>query len=189
MPYQLVKILKLGPAYSGLALKVQLVDTTLTNVGLAITAGITEISAGNYAFNYASYPDGFRGYGNVLKSDGTYLDSFSVNPQEGEYVDEKVSSAGGGGSTINVGSVVVDWNYNANDFRVLRSGVGVRGIQVFAYVSSDYGTNPNTAPVRGYAVSNDAGQWFGMKLSSTVQYTIVADPNDGTAPVMGSLTV
>jgi hypothetical protein len=107
---------------------------------------------------------------------------------DGEWLMELLQVSGGG-SAINVGNTEVDWNYNGNSFTVLRDNIGVKGVQVFAYLLTDWTANPNTAPPRGYAVSNAAGQWTGMRLDSGLTYILIADPNDGTPAQQITFTV
>lgn len=95
MAYQLCISLALGSSKSGIAvLRAQLVDSAGANVGSAIDTGFTEIGAGNYLWNYAAFPDAFRGgvkfYSALVPA--TMLAFCAVNPQEGEYVDAAISS-------------------------------------------------------------------------------------------------
>lgn len=107
-------------------------------------------------------------------------------------LDGPISSVGSGG--VNVGGINVDWNYNGTDMRVLRQAlgnvlVGIGGVKVEAYILSEYNSNPATAVLRGFAISNDLGQWFGMRLTSGVMYTIRVNLTDGSPTEFTTLTV
>jgi hypothetical protein len=87
--------LALGPAYTGIAdLRAQLVDTAGASTGAAVSTGFVEIGTGFYLWNYASIPDGHRGgvkfYQNAAPT--TYLAFSSINPEELENVDAKIST-------------------------------------------------------------------------------------------------
>lgn len=91
MTYQRDCAIALGAGQTGLTLTAQLVDTVGANVGAVISTGFVEIGVGNYLWHYAAYPDGFRG-GVVFLSGATVKAFTSVNPEEAENVDAKVTS-------------------------------------------------------------------------------------------------
>lgn len=95
MAYTLDFALDLGPANTGLAdLRAQLVDTTGSNSGSAVSTGFSEIGGGRYLWHYASFPDGHRGgvkfYRNAAPS--VILAFASINPEEAENTDVKTST-------------------------------------------------------------------------------------------------
>jgi len=109
MTYQLVVSLALGRSKADLSdLRGQLVDTSGSSVGSTISSGFIEIgSNGDYLWYYAGYPNDFRGAVKFYSlSDSTdILTLVSINPQESEYVDAKVSTRasvidGSGGVTV-----------------------------------------------------------------------------------------
>lgn len=115
MAYTLCISLALGSSKTGLTLNAQLLDVGLALVGSAVSSGFSEVGNGNYLWNYNGFPDGFRG-GVKFYPQGSISDVLalvSINPEEAENVDVKVSSSGGGSSNqidINVGhsSIVVE---------------------------------------------------------------------------------
>lgn len=90
MAYTLSINLALASTDTGLSLSAQLIDTAGANVGSAVTTGFVEIGVGNYLWTYADFPDGFRG-GVKFSSGGTVKAFTAINPQDGEYLDAKVS--------------------------------------------------------------------------------------------------
>lgn len=74
----------LGPTYTGLALKAQLVTTAGANSGSAITTGFVELSAGSGDYLWlATIADDFVGAVKFLKvSDSSYLASLPIYPPE-----------------------------------------------------------------------------------------------------------
>lgn len=61
MAYRVRIPISLGTNKTGLALKAQLYNSSGVTVGSEITSGFTERANGDYAFDYASVPDGFVG--------------------------------------------------------------------------------------------------------------------------------
>lgn len=100
MSYTLCISLALGSSKTGLTLNAQLLDSSLGVVGSAISSGFSEVGNGNYLWNYSGFPDGFRGgvkfYPQGSSSD--VLSFVSINPEEAENVDAKISSIGSGSS-------------------------------------------------------------------------------------------
>lgn len=95
MSYTLNFSLALGPGKAGLTdLRAQLVTSSGTNSGTAISTGFAEIGSGNYIWNYASFADDFRGgvkfYSNAAAS--TVLAFAAINPEEAEYTNAKTST-------------------------------------------------------------------------------------------------
>lgn len=91
MSYTISIPIALGSSQVGLTLKAQLVDTTGSNVGSAITTGFVEIGLGNYLLT-ASIPDGHRGGIKILKSDNTLMAFGAINPEYVENSDAKTST-------------------------------------------------------------------------------------------------
>jgi hypothetical protein len=94
MSYTLDFGLALGPTQTGLTLRAQIVDTAGVSVGSAVSTGFTEIGNGFYLWHYASIPDAHRGgvkfYDNADPT--TILAFAAINPEEGEYTDQKSST-------------------------------------------------------------------------------------------------
>lgn len=91
MAFRLTRLIQLGAAYAGLAsnLRAQLRDPAGATVGSAISTGFVELGTasptdpGAYIWDYAAYPDAFRGTVDIYKnSDSQWLVGFSVNPEE-----------------------------------------------------------------------------------------------------------
>ena len=89
MAYSYSISLALGSSKVGLSLTAQLVNTSGTNVGAAITTGFIEIGAGNYLWTYISFPDGFRGGIKFYQTGipATTLAFTSFNPEDAQYID------------------------------------------------------------------------------------------------------
>lgn len=93
MAYQLAVNLVLASTDTGLSLEAQLIDTAGASVGSAVTTGFVEVGLGNYLWNYASFPDGFRGGVKFSISGGGALKAFvAINPQDGEHLDAKITT-------------------------------------------------------------------------------------------------
>jgi len=94
MAYTLDFGLALGGSKTGLTMAAQLVDTTGTNTGSELTTGFAEIGQGYYQWHYTAFADGFRG-GVKFYEDGitgTILAFAAINPEEGEYVDQQLTT-------------------------------------------------------------------------------------------------
>jgi hypothetical protein len=92
MSYSMSYLLKLGAINSGLSLKVNLYNYANLISQSGITSSFYEIANGDYYWYYNNFPAQFRGYGRILTSSNNYLTSFAVNPEEGEYLDQRISS-------------------------------------------------------------------------------------------------
>jgi len=94
MAYTLNYSISLGGAKIGLNLGAQLIDSDGLDVGALIIADFTEIGNGNYLWHYESFPNNFRGGIKFYDQlDLVNVLSFtSINPEEAEYTDVKVSS-------------------------------------------------------------------------------------------------
>ncbi len=93
MPYSLSYVIELNEGDTGLTLEAQLKDSSNVNVGAAITAGFSEIGKGLYGFAATAIPDGHRGWFVFQDSvGGTIRASGSVNPEEAENIDAKVTT-------------------------------------------------------------------------------------------------
>lgn len=121
MSYTLDISLALGGSKTGLTLNAQLVDSSLANVGSAISSGFYEVGNGYYLWHYSAFPDNFRGGVKFYQQgqSSTILTFVSINPQDAENLDMKisnVSSGSGSGNEINVNvghsNIVVE---NASD--------------------------------------------------------------------------
>jgi hypothetical protein len=74
----------LGGSKTGLFLQAQIVDSSGTAVGSAVTGGFSEIGNGNYLWTYSGYADGFSG-GVSFSTTGdpdTILAFTSLNPSD-----------------------------------------------------------------------------------------------------------
>lgn len=82
MAYQVSISLCLGATKTGLTLSAQLVNTSNTNVGSAITSGFSELGEGFYMWAYDNIPDGHRGGVKFYESGETELLTFvALNPE------------------------------------------------------------------------------------------------------------
>lgn len=133
MAYSLCTSLALGTSHTGLTdLRAQLVDSSGTNVGSAVSTGFVEIGvSGNYLWTYAAFPDGHRGgvkfYSNAAPT--VFLAFVAINPEEVENTDVKTSSVAGPGVD---GSVTYTYTVYQVDETTPLEGAAV-------YVSSDVG--------------------------------------------------
>lgn len=88
MSFRLTRSLNLGLAYAGLTLYAQLKDPAGATVGAAVTTGFVELldgatPTGSYIWDYAAYPDAFRGIVEIRNdADDALLAAFDVNPEE-----------------------------------------------------------------------------------------------------------
>ena len=93
MAYTLNFTIGLGSAQTGLTLRAQLLDNVGADSGAEITTGFVELGDGYYLWHYEAFTDDFRGgvkfYENGVP--GTVLAVSSINPEEAENLDEKVS--------------------------------------------------------------------------------------------------
>lgn len=97
MSYTLDFTISLGSTQTGLTLRAQLFDTSGTPTGSEISTGFTELGNGHYLWHYASIPDAHRGGVKFYESgsSSTPLAVCSINPEEGEYLDQKLSTTEG----------------------------------------------------------------------------------------------
>jgi len=115
MAYTLDISLALGSSKAGITLNAQLVDSSLSVVGGSVSTGFSEVGNGYYLWHYEGFPDNFRGGVKFYEqgSPNSILTFVSINPQETENADVKVSEVCSGGTSgsvsVNVGhsSVVV----------------------------------------------------------------------------------
>lgn len=93
MPYTLSITLATGSGVEQTALRAQLVDTDGNNVGSEIIHKFTPIGEDFYLWTYDGFPDGFRGAANIYDANNpsTILINVSINPEEAENLDMKVS--------------------------------------------------------------------------------------------------
>ena len=103
MSYSLSINLALGKSKTGLSLRSQLINTLGSDVGSEINEGFVEIANGYYMWTY-DFPDSFQGgvkiYPNGQLSD--VLGFFTLNPQEAENVDIKMSQLNTGSNNFNI---------------------------------------------------------------------------------------
>jgi hypothetical protein len=83
MPVILTKIVKLGSARTGLALRARLINADGSTNGPEVTAGIAEVGNGEYAATL-TYPDGFAGFVRFYTNayPGTFQTAASYNAAE-----------------------------------------------------------------------------------------------------------
>jgi len=94
MPYTFAHNLSLGTSKSGLTtLRCQLMDVLGNNIGSAISTGFVDTGSGTYIWSYDNFPDDFRG--GIKVYDNSFplvtLALLVINPEEGEYIDMRVS--------------------------------------------------------------------------------------------------
>lgn len=123
MSYSLSVSLALGISKAGLSLRSQLIDTTGANSGSEINSGFIEIGNGYYMWTY-DFPDSFQGGVKIYPNgqSANVLGFFTLNPQEAENVDMKISdvSAGAGNNIqVEVG------HSNAKGFSTINDTSGV----------------------------------------------------------------
>ena len=151
MAYSMASIFKLGSGNTGLTLEVQLKDTGNNNVGAPITTTFFELGNGEYAWYTAAIPDGHRGWGLVQNTVGhAFLTAFSINPEELEYTDAKISTindvASGLPNRILVDSGILYVYYYNTDADAQNDASRVYKRRLFTVT----GTNPtNIAQVHG----------------------------------------
>lgn len=108
MAFQLCIAISLGSAKAGLTLKAQLVDSAGSNVGSAVTTGFSERAGGMYLWNYASFPDAFRGIVEFRDNGSSELYAIEqVNPEE-------LNVAGSGALTAAERNAIADAILNRN---------------------------------------------------------------------------
>lgn len=104
MTYTLDISLALGSSKTGLSLIAQLVDSSLSQIGSPVSTGFREVGNGYYLWHYENFPDSFRGgvkfY--VSGNDSDILSFVSINPQEAENVDVKISNMQVGANSVSV---------------------------------------------------------------------------------------
>lgn len=181
MAYELVSSISLGPTNTGLTLKAQLVDTVGANVGAGILTGFVEIGGGDYLWDYAGFPDGFRGGIKILNAADDSLLAFGVmNPQDAENLDVKVSSI----VAISFPAGAIAFTYTVTNSVTLAPLDGVR-----VWIATD-ATETNViwsgvTDAFGVArdVNNDlprldAGTYYFFRQKSNFTFSPVADPED-----------
>ena len=86
MTYTLNYMFGVALQYTGSALCVQLYGSDGNVTGSRIYSTFSERGGGYYLWNYGSFPDSFRGGGDVYVSGGSSsIVSFAINPEEAEY--------------------------------------------------------------------------------------------------------
>jgi hypothetical protein len=149
--------LALGGSQTGLSLEAQLVDTSGSNVGSAVTTGFVEIGLGNYLWHYASFPDDHRGGVIFRVAGGGAIKAFgAVNPEEVERLDVDISSRLAPtvtGRTLDVsasGEAGVDWaNIGSPTTMVGLSGTTVKTATDVEADTADIQTRVPAALVSG----------------------------------------
>ena len=126
MAYTADFALALGPSYTGIAdLRAQIVDTAGANTGGAISTGFVEVGNGFYNWVYASFPDGHRGGVKFYSAatPATFLAYASINPEELENVDAKVSTrATAATASLAVEALIASGIYTWGDMMRLLGG-------------------------------------------------------------------
>ena len=94
MAYSLNYTFGLGSANTGLTLRAQILNTSGSNTGSEITTGIVEIGNGWYYARVTTIPDDHEGSIKFYESGSpsTPLIAFSVDPKEGEYLDQQLTT-------------------------------------------------------------------------------------------------
>lgn len=122
--------------------RAQLIDTAGANVGSAISTGFVDVGNGFYQWHYAAIPDAHRGGVKFYRlADSIVLAFGSINPEEAEYTDSKISA---------VAAAV--WAYVARTL----TAFGANTLVEFTYTVTDSVT---TLPLAGVIVriSTDSG--------------------------------
>lgn len=92
--YRLTKYIQLDISQSGTIPAARLVDPSNVNQGSIIYSGFNNLGGGQFLWDYSSFPDNFRGAVKIYPSgtpSGTPLGGFSINPQEAEWLDTRIS--------------------------------------------------------------------------------------------------
>lgn len=89
----------LGISRTEQILSAQLIDSSGTPVGPEVSTGFVEVGQGNYLWTYDQFPDNFRG-GVKFLSSGQIMAFATINPEQLEYVDTKVSTRSSGAATV-----------------------------------------------------------------------------------------
>ncbi len=110
MGYRLVSYLQLGVQNSGTIPAAQLVNPDGTDYGSIVYSGFIEVGTSQFIWDYNNYPNDFWGAVKIYPSgseSGSPLTGFSINPQEAEWLDTRVSqtTTGNGSNEVIVTSV------------------------------------------------------------------------------------
>lgn len=89
----------LGVSKTGQTLSAQLIDSSGATVGSEVATGFVEVGQGNYLWTYEEFPDNFRG-GVKFLSEGQIMAFATINPEQLEYVDVKISTRSSGAATV-----------------------------------------------------------------------------------------
>ena len=94
MSYTLDTSISLSSCQTGLTLNAILLSSTGAELTESISSGFTEIGGGHYLWHYELFPDGFREAVKFFEqgASSTILAVVAINPQEGENIDQKVST-------------------------------------------------------------------------------------------------
>lgn len=183
MAYELASSISLGPENTGLTLKAQLTTTAGVNLGAPILTSFAEveIGSGEYAWDYAGFPDGFRGGIKILNAADDSLLAFGMmNPQDAENLDVKVSSL----SVVAFPVGAIAFTYTVTNSVTL---VPLDGVRV--WIATDAAeTNVIWSGVTdAFGVARDvknnlprlnAGTYFFFRQKSNFTFSPVADPED-----------
>lgn len=177
MSYTLDFSLNLGTAYAGKTdMRAQLVDTTGANVGSAVSTGFTEIgtSSGFYLWHYTAIPDAHRGgvkfYSNAAST--TILAFASINPEEAEYTDSKISAVAAAVWAVSVrtltsfGTLAADiWSYATRQLTTTANNqiAEVDGSEINITIGATF-----TATISGLSIS---ASWTKMYFTVKCQHS------------------
>lgn len=189
MSYTRLHGVSFGKSKTGLAgtCSYHLYDAAGSSAGSDITAGITERSPGYYAATIA-FTDTFTGEVRWYDGSSTYVSEF-INPSDGEWIDQKLSSiassVGTGAHSVTV--TVTDGVNPVASARVqLREGVNtytaltnVSGVATFALDSATYslGITKGGYEFTPVTVIVTADANFNEVITATVIPAAPADPN------------
>lgn len=131
MSYIYTFLVPLASTQTELTLKAQLITHLGVNQGGEVTTGFVEIGSGHY-LSTLTLPDGFRGAVKWM-DDGTdeHLYTTSVNPQDAENLDAKVSAAAGSDPLENE----VPGSYASGTAGAALGRIGVGRIQVSSHIT------------------------------------------------------
>lgn len=171
MSFRLTKAISLGAAYTGLTLKAQLVNADGTNNGGAVTTGFSARGNGMYLWDYASYPDSFRGIVEIRNNaDDTLLAIDEVNPEE-------INVTGSGALTAAERNAIADAIIARNEEGGSSSGRTIK--HVLAFIRNKKVVTPLTATtglLTVYAADDVTPLWTAVVGREAVNPITSVDP-------------
>ena len=137
--------------------RAQLIDTTGANVGSAVGTGFVDVGNGFYQWHYAAIPDAHRGGVKFYRlADSIVLAVASINPEEAEYTDSKISAVAaavwvaGSRTLTSFGSIVADvtaavWGYVTRTLTITSapSPASVQGTTLYLIKATTFGATLN----------------------------------------------